>query len=128
MIIPQFEPRYVHQCGFLTHVLTTEGRAAGGESISWTACTGLRLDQARSGARFVVPLGFSSICRVGRFVLVVLILYRRPAGEQSQSVLGRSGGQELAYLVPAVHTARLRPPSECRGGLPLHGYAGTVTC
>ena len=23
---------------------------------------------------------------------------------------GPSGGQELAYLVPAVHTARLRPP------------------
>jgi len=40
---------------------------------------------------------------------------------------GPSGGQELANLGPAVHTARLRRPSECRGGLPLHGYAGPVT-
>jgi hypothetical protein len=39
-----------------------------------------------------VPLGVSSICRVGRFVLVVPILCRGPAGEQSQSVLGGAVG------------------------------------
>ena len=34
---------------------------------------------------------------------------------------GPSGGQELPYVIRAVHPARLRSRTACWGGLPVHG-------
>jgi hypothetical protein len=91
----------------------------------------VRLDHARSGARFVVPLGVSSICRVGRFVSVVLILCRRPAGEQSQSVLGgavrfgAAGGKGQPGVGREFHDLVGEAEVACDGVMELFG-AGSV--
>lgn len=62
------------------------------ESISWSTTAAVRLDEARSRTRFVVPLGVSSICRVARFFLVGLIQGGGPAGEKGQPILRRTVG------------------------------------
>ena len=114
-----------------THVLTTEGRAAASGDRQLDCVPGVRLDHARSGARFVVPLGVSSICRVGRFVLVVLILCRRPAGEQSQSVLGGAvrfgavGGKGQPGVGREFHDLVGEAEVACDGVVELFG-AGSV--